>query len=91
MTEMTIMPVTKDVIFFDELTIIRTGDWQTDCANGREYARKMIAKIQDSCPSNLNFFGNAMKAIAAGGVFGGVEVGFFQQIAEFIHVQDASI
>lgn len=53
---------------------VRTGDYATDCATGRRYARELIdfmSVTDDPLP-----FGRAVRAITAGGVYEAVEIGF---------------
>lgn len=58
----------------------RTDSYATDCRNGRSYASELIDYIAyaEAAP----FLGHVCAAIAASGVHGGVEVGFFQELAE---------
>jgi hypothetical protein len=57
-----------------------TGDWATDTATGRTYASELISVMRDNEAPML--LGHVGKAISVRGKHGGVEVGFFQQIAE---------
>ncbi|WP_458393494.1 hypothetical protein [Rhizobium brockwellii] len=64
----------------DLWTPAETGDWATDNATGRAYALELIGVMKaNEAPILL---GHVAKAIGARGKHGGVEVGFFQQIAE---------
>jgi hypothetical protein len=57
-----------------------TGDWATDTATGRTYAAELIDVMRTNEAPML--LGHVAKAIAARSKHGGVEVGFFQLIAE---------
>lgn len=61
-------------------TPTETGDWAADTATGRTYARELISVMKANEATIL--LGHVAKAIGARGKHGGVEVGFFQQIAE---------
>lgn len=61
-----------------------TGEWATDTAAGRTYAAELIDVMRTNEAPML--LGHVAKAIVARGKHGGVEVGFFQQIAEKLMV-----
>lgn len=78
---------TSDVSFIrrsddgaDFWAIEATGNYAMDCQRGREAAGELNrAMFFGSCPPLL---GSVARAIVAKGNFSGLEVGFFQQIAE---------
>lgn len=57
-----------------------TGDWASDTATGRAYALELLDLMTTNEAPML--LGHVAKGITARGKHGGVEVGFFQQIAE---------
>lgn len=57
----------------------RTGSHATDCDLGRRYADELLRHIErHECPPLLGYVCRAMSAE----IWGGVEVGFFQALAE---------
>ena len=56
------------------------GNWAADNALGRAYADELVSFMRKrDCP---NLLGATVKRMIDQGSFGGVEVGFFQRIAE---------
>ena len=63
----------------DLLAPQRTGDYAIDCATGRTYAGALLKYMRiKGFPPML---GRVAQAIAAGGAWDGVEIGFFHGIA----------
>lgn len=60
--------------------VARTGDWPLDNRTGAQHAEELIAFIKSN-PGSEPLLGHVMRDIAAGGIFGGVEVGFCHRIA----------
>lgn len=56
-----------------------SGDWAADNAAGRELAKQWLREMRDRNAPNL--LGAAMKRIAEGGRWGGIEVGFTHAVA----------
>lgn len=57
-----------------------TGIWSNDNRAGRQAALDLVHRMRvENSPVLL---GRTAKSIMAAGIYGGVEVGFFQQIAE---------
>lgn len=52
----------------------RTGDYDKDCQIGRNYAAEFIKMMREQ--ENTAFLGRIMRAMIAGGTYGGVEIGF---------------
>lgn len=63
----------------------RTGNYEKDCATGRAYGKALIDFIRER--ESPQVFGHIARAMTAGGVFEGVEVGFCSAIG--IHIQVA--
>jgi hypothetical protein len=57
-----------------------TGNWAEDNATGREHAEALLHLIAET--NTHPMLGQVVQAIAKSGQWGGVEVGFFQRIAE---------
>ena len=57
-----------------------TGDWAADTVTGRAYASELISVMRDNEAPML--LGHIVKAMGSRGKHGGIEVGFFQLIAE---------
>lgn len=64
---------------FDLWAPHRSGDYTADCAAGRSYAADLLKYIRIT--ERLPMLGHVAQAIAAGGAWGGVEIGFFHGIA----------
>jgi hypothetical protein len=65
-----------------------SGDYAADCKRGREIAVDLMRKMYfENAPLLL---GNTAKAITERGRFDGLEIGFFQAIAEAVG-QDPNI
>jgi hypothetical protein len=61
---------------------VRTGDWSTDNRTGRHYAKNVVRFV--CAGPRPTILGLMVKAMIEKGEFGGVEVGFFQEIAEML-------
>lgn len=57
----------------------RSGDYAQDCSSGRSYARELLEYMQLKGQDPL--LGHVVQAITAGGVWDGVEIGFFAEIS----------
>lgn len=60
---------------------VRTGDWAADNIAGRQYADRLILELQGEV-KGPNFLGSIVRDMIRKGTYSGVEVGFFQRIAE---------
>lgn len=61
-------------------SVEESGDWRTDNERGRLSARELIERMRSQATPFL--LGHVAKGIAQRGRHGGVEVGFFAEIAE---------
>lgn len=61
----------------------RTGDWAADNITGRLYADRVISELQGEAKAP-NFLGSIVRDMVRKGIYSGVEVGFFQRIAEVL-------
>lgn len=57
-----------------------TGDWSTDCAQGRAYAQEAIEFMRKT--GNPSCLGHIVKGMIGNGAYTGVEVGFLQRFGE---------
>jgi len=85
-----IVPIKRNdiIVAGDFWPITPSGDYEADCLTGRQHALDTIDKIRHGT-GRLNYFGRSMSDMArkTGGDFSGIEIGFFQQIAEWIATQ----
>ena len=57
-----------------------SGDWTTDCTTGRTHAAALIAFM--AVDGNTQQLGHVIRAIGQAGQWTGVEVGFYQGLAD---------
>ena len=70
---------------FDYWAVDASGDWSADCKKGREVASTLMGvmyPLDEAGPPNEILLGYVARAIIEKGRYSGVEVGFFQEIAE---------
>lgn len=60
----------------------RDGRYDRDCATGRFYASELVEFIRATGRTHL--FGFVGQAIARSGQWGGVEIGFYSEIAQHL-------
>lgn len=60
--------------------LVASGNYTADCDSGRAFADDLVTRMEREGMPNL--LGATVKAINAGGHWGGLEVGFFQRFAE---------
>lgn len=56
----------------------RGGEYEVACARGRRYAEELLEVIR--LEENPTLFGTVLRAIVAGRVYGGVEIGFCHRL-----------
>jgi hypothetical protein len=61
--------------------IQHTGDWAKDCDTGRALAENIVAQCAED-PQNYPKFLTIARNMTTRGLWGGVEVGFMQRVAE---------
>ncbi len=73
----------SDLSFSDKTSlwsILESGDYAKDCQSGREAARELMNYVAFQGMPNL--MPSVASAIAKNGRWGGLEIGFFQEIGE---------
>lgn len=69
---------------------VSTGNWATDCLKGRQRAELFTGNLRHRDDIHPYFI-QSMKAMMGKGVFGGVEVGFFQRLMELALVGEVHV